>query len=428
MTAISVRTFAEGFRICNGHWDTTGRLRRISLLAASSSTFLTVRGEIDGKNTFLRSTSTDAAIVQPLESLTRKHRIVFLGTPDVAASTLQALFEATLQPNSNFEIAAVVTQPTKRRKRKGSPEPSAVGAVAEQLGLYTLTPEKANDAEFLDILVNDLQPDLCVTAAYGQYLPRRFLSTPRLGTINLHPSLLPKWRGAAPVQRSLEAGDPVLGVSILYTVAHMDAGPIIAQQIFKVDENDTATTVLPALFAVGTQLLLQSLPSLWSGSMSIDTAESQDDSLVVAANKIEASEAELKVWEESATTCHNRFRGFHMWPQTYLWIAVTSDNDSEKDGEPFQLKVLQSRVLPGPPVEATNIVRMGPTKKSGLHVICFDGSILELITVQPATRRAFPARDLQNGYPGATLRWTKGPADLSTYSSCKTDVSSSISC
>jgi methionyl-tRNA formyltransferase len=348
----------------------------------------------------------------------RKHRIVFLGTPDVAATTLQTLFDASTQPTAQFEIAAVVTQPTKRRKRKGPAEASAVGMMAERLGLPILTPEKANDCGFLDELER-CQPDLCVTAAYGQYLPRRFLATPRLGTVNLHPSLLPKWRGAAPVQRSLEAGDAVVGVSVLYTVSRMDAGPIIAQETLALDGSETATTVLPTLFAMGTRLLLSVLPEILNGSITMETATQQDESLVVAADKIDASEAELRVWEESAISCHNRLRGFHMWPQTFLWLHVgKGDNDESTSEEPspddmIQVKVLESRVVPGPPVPATNIVRLGPSKQSGLYVVCFDGSILELLVVQPATRRAFAARDLQNGYPGATLRWvrTPGPAN-----------------
>jgi methionyl-tRNA formyltransferase len=358
----------------------------------------------------------------------RKHRIVFLGTPDVAATTLQTLFDASTQPKAQFEIAAVVTQPTKRRKRKGPAEASAVGIMAERLGLPILTPEKANDCGFLDELER-FQPDLCVTAAYGQYLPRRFLATPRLGTVNLHPSLLPKWRGAAPVQRSLEAGDAVVGVSVLYTVSRMDAGPIIAQETLALDGSETATTVLPTLFAMGTRLLLGVLPEILNGTITMETATQQDESLVVAADKIEASEAELRVWEESAITCHNRLRGFHMWPQTFLWLHLGRDDNVESTlQEPspddmIQVKVLQSRVVPGPPVPATNIVRLGSTKQSGLYVVCFDGSILELLVVQPATRRAFAARDLQNGYPGATLRWVRPPVPVNGPPTPTTDVS-----
>jgi Formyl transferase len=114
----------------------------------------------------------------------------------------------------------------------------------DQLNISTvLTPEKVNDPIFLQDFI-DLCPDLCITAAYGQYLPKRFLQTPKYGTVNIHPSLLPKWRGASPVQRSLEMGDNPVGVSVLYTISKLDAGPIITQIPVSIDDHETATSVL----------------------------------------------------------------------------------------------------------------------------------------------------------------------------------------
>ena len=334
-----------------------------------------------------------------------KKRLVFLGTPEVAAPTLETLYEASQQPEADFEIVSVVTQPAKRRRRKGKKEPSPVGKVAEDLGLHVMTPERAKDTDFLDELQNDICPDLCITAAYGQYLPKRFLATPKYGTANIHPSLLPKWRGASPVQRSLEAGDNPVGVTVLYTVSKMDAGPIIAQVEQEIDENDTATTVLPLLFQVGTKLLIDVLPDLLDGeTMTMEKARVQSEQDATAASLIHSSEAELKVWEESARTCHNRLRGFSMWPQTFLWFQVGDRPD------PIKVKVTQTRVVEGT-AEPTDVVELGPTKKSGLYVVCGDGSILELLQVQPVTRKAFPARDFQNGYPGETIRWIKTPPE-----------------
>ena len=333
-----------------------------------------------------------------------KKRIVFLGTPEVAASSLQSIYEASTQPESNFEVSAVVTQPPKRRKRKGKLEPSPVGKVAEDLGLHVLSPEKANEKAFLDHLADTVRPDLCITAAYGQYLPKRFLATPVQGTVNIHPSLLPRWRGASPVQRSLEAGDNPLGVTVLYTVSKMDAGPIIAQNAQEFDENETAVTILPKLFEIGTNLLLDKLPDILDGRITMDTATPQDENLAISAPMIDSSEAEFKVWQESARSCHNRLRGFAMWPGAFMYFRIGGRD------EIIKVKITETRVVPGK-AELTYEVKLGPTKKCGLYVVCYDGSILELIRVQPATRKAFPARDFQNGYPGETIYWTFPPED-----------------
>jgi methionyl-tRNA formyltransferase len=334
-----------------------------------------------------------------------KKRIVFLGTPEVAATSLQAIYEASLQPGCPYEVVGVVTQPPKRRKRKGKPEPSPVGKISEELGIPVLCPEKAKDADFLDQLQDEIRPDLCITAAYGQYLPKRFLAMPALGTVNIHPSLLPRWRGASPVQRSLEAGDNPVGVTVLYTVSKMDAGPVIVQKEQNIDENDTSTTVLPLLFDIGNQCLLDALPDICSGKITFETAKPQDEDAAVPAAMIGTSEAEFRVWEESADTCHNRLRGFSMWPQAFMYFQVG-------DREPMKVKVTQTRVVHDETAaEPTNVVQLGPTKKSGLYVICGDGSILELLEVQPATRKAFRARDFQNGYPGETIRWVRTPED-----------------
>ncbi|GKY98766.1 hypothetical protein MPSEU_000832800 [Mayamaea pseudoterrestris] len=341
----------------------------------------------------LYSSSSDANTIN-------KRRVVFLGTPEVAATSLQTIHEASLQANSNFQIVGVVTQPPKRRKRNGKVEASPVGKIAQELGIYMSCPEKVNDAQFLNELEQDLRPDLCVTAAYGQYLPKRFLAAPTFGTINIHPSLLPKWRGASPVQRSLQAGDNPVGVTVLFTVSKMDAGPIVAQQAEHVDPDATSVTVLPHLFQIGTQLLLNSLPDIFSGKLTMETARQQDESAVVNAAMIDSSEAELKVWEESALTCHNRLRGFSMWPGVYMFMQI-----GERE-EIVKLQIVKTRVL-REKTEPTNIVRLGPTKSDGLYVVCGDGSILELLEVRPVTRRAFPARDFQNGYPNEVIRWVK---------------------
>mmetsp|Transcript_16622 Transcript_16622/g.38169 ORF Transcript_16622/g.38169 Transcript_16622/m.38169 type:complete len:411 (+) Transcript_16622:80-1312(+) len=336
-----------------------------------------------------------------------KKRVVFLGTPEVAATTLRKLHEDSA---GKYDIVCVITQPPKRRKRKGKAEPSPVGTVAEELGLPVLCPEKANNKEFLDSLEQEIKPDLFITAAYGQYLPKRFLATPSLGTVNIHPSLLPRWRGASPVQRSLEAGDNPVGVTVLYTVSKMDAGPIIAQKEETIeDENSedaTATNVLPWLFEKGTDLLIENMPDILSGEITFDTAQPQDEEQVTQAAMIDSSEAEMKPWEETAATLHNRLRGFSMWPGAFIYLEVGEGS------APVKYKILDTRLIEGTAEGGpTDLIERGPTKKDGLRLICFDGSILEINRLQPATKKPVDALSFLNGLQGRTVRYVKTPED-----------------
>lgn len=262
--------------------------------------------------------------------------------------------------------------------------------------------DQAKDSDFLDDLADNVRPDLCITAAYGQYLPKRFLATPTYGTVNIHPSLLPRWRGASPVQRSLEAGDNPVGVSVLFTVSKMDAGPIISQKETIIDENDNATKLLPYLFGVGTELLVKAMPDLLEGKITMDTAAQQDESNVVNADMIHSSEAEFKPWEETAISMHNRLRGFSMWPGAYMFLKVG-------DGEATKYKILETRVL-GENEEPTDEIKPGKTKKDGLRLVCFDGSVLEINRLQPATRKPMDALSFVNGLQGKTVRYVKDPS------------------
>lgn len=318
---------------------------------------------------------------------------------------------------STFEVVGVVTQPPKRRKRKGKEIPSPVGLVAQELDIPVLWPEKAKDSDFLTDLETNFKPDLCITAAYGQYLPKRFLAIPKFGTLNIHPSLLPRWRGASPVQRSLEAGDNPVGVSVLFTVSKMDAGPIVSQKEETIDENDDATKLLPHLFDIGTESLLEVIPDVVAGKTSMEeNVLQQDEDLIVNASMIHSSEGELRVWRESARVCHNKVRGFSMWPGTFLYFDIvdeesgSKDVDDDDDVEPTKVKIIKSKVLhEAGSVEPTNVVELGPNKKSGLHLVCGDGSVLELLQVQPVTRKAMDAKSFVNGLRGKSLRWVQMP-------------------
>lgn len=256
----------------------------------------------------------------------------------------------------------------------------------------------------MDNLESNIKPDLCITAAYGQYLPKRFLAAPTYGTVNIHPSLLPRWRGASPVQRSLEAGDDPVGVTVLFTVSKMDAGPIINQKEESVDENDTATSVLPHLFNIGTDLLVDAMPDLLSGKITMETASTQDEDAVVQAAMIHSGEAECKPWEESASTIHNKLRGFSMWPGAFVYLEVGEGTEATK------FKLLETRVL-DTIADPTDAVARGPSKKDGLRLVCVDGSVLEINRLQPATRKPMDALSFVNGLNGKTVRWVKTPSE-----------------
>ncbi|KAL7543653.1 hypothetical protein ACHAXR_012957 [Thalassiosira sp. AJA248-18] len=392
-----------GFQISTRQIVRAGPSTRYNLhnVAPTSSTAVLPRFH-RGRSAFSRLHSSS-----PSDDGDEKTRILFLGTPEVAAASLKSIYEQSQSPESAYELVGVVTQPTKRRKRRGKEIPSPVGLMAEELGLTVLCPEKARDKDFLDALENDVRPDLCITAAYGQYLPKRFLATPKLGTLNIHPSLLPRWRGSSPVQRSLEAGDNPVGVSVLFTVSKMDAGPIVAQQTLEIDENEQATTLLPTLFDIGTKCLIDALPKVIEGEITMDNAAVQDEDLIVEAGMIHSSEGQLWPTNMTAVQCHNLVRGFSMWPGAFLYFQIGDDDDDEAKNEPVKVKVIESRVLKET-MEPTDVIEIGPNKGDGLRLVCADGSVLEMLKVQPATRKVMDAKSFVNGLQGQTVRWLSG--------------------
>lgn len=352
--------------------------------------------------TFVAQASTNSATDT---SAGGKKKVVFLGTPEVAAVVLRKLMYASTVPDSTYEISAVVSQPGRPKGRSRQPQPSEVEKLALNLGFTSdqiLCPEKATDPVFLATLSN-LQPDLCITAAYGNYLPTKFLSIPRYGTLNIHPSLLPSYRGAAPVQRSLEDGLTVSGVTVLYTVKEMDAGPILAQQEMPIDSEIQAPELLDRLFSLGTELLLKNLEVVWAG-LGDTTAQPQDSSAATHAPKLTRDQGALD-FHHPAVVCHNKVRAFAPWPGTYHNFELV-DTESGKTEE-LELKVLKTRVIDdgtagSDDAHGENVVSTG---SAGLRITCGDGHALELLEVQAPGRKAIAAKDFVNGLKGRVLRW-----------------------
>ncbi|XP_066306799.1 uncharacterized protein [Miscanthus floridulus] len=237
---------------------------------------------------------------------TGKKNLVFLGSPQVAASVLDKLLGASGSPESAFKVAAVVTQPPAAKNRGRKLMPSAVAQLALDRGFpeeLIFTPERARDESFLSAL-KEVEPDVCITAAYGNILPQKFLDIPSCSTVNIHPSLLPLYRGAAPVQRALQDGVAETGVSLAYTVRALDAGPMIACERFSVDECIKAPELLSMLFDLGSKLLINELPSILDGSAK-EKAQPQDDSKATLAPKLNSEESWLS-FDQEAKVLHNK--------------------------------------------------------------------------------------------------------------------------
>lgn len=328
---------------------------------------------------------------------TRK-RVVFLGTPDVAATVLKDLIEASHHTDT-WNIEAVVTQPgrPKGRRNKGVPQPSPVFECAISQGIpedMIFCPVKANESEFISRMT-ELSPDLCVTAAYGNYLPTAFLDIPRYGTLNIHPSLLPLYRGAAPVQRSLEDGVEKTGVTVLYTVKEMDAGPIVAQTEYTVPEDMQAPELLQTLFKLGTESLVHCLPMVWDGSI---VPQEQDHSIATHAAKMDRTEGSLDFSNSSALACHNKVRAFAGWPGTYHSFRSIKNNTGDEDL--VDIKILETRVYKGDlswEDEDTKVVYNG---KDAMMIKCGDGSVLEIVKLQYPGKKPADARSFNNGLSG----------------------------
>ena len=218
--------------------------------------------------------------------------IVFFGTPSFAVPALEELL------NSEHSVVAVITQPDRQRGRG--------------------QPTKLNDVDFLDELA-ELRPDLGVVVAYGQFLPNRLLQLPRLGTINIHASLLPKYRGAAPIQRALMAGETETGITIIKLIQKMDAGPMLQHEAIPVTHDDTTETVEPRLAKLGAGLLISCVNDFAQGNI---TQENQDESKATFAPRITKEDGQIQ-WTNSAEQIHNQIRGLHPWPHAYSYLNGT---------------------------------------------------------------------------------------------------------
>ncbi len=254
-------------------------------------------------------------------------RIVFMGTAELARASLRALLAS-----KSFTVVAVVTQPDRPKGRDLKPQPSVVKTTALEVGLPVLQPQKARNPEFISSLAV-LTPDVIVVAAYGQILPPSILELPKFGCVNVHASLLPKYRGAAPIQWAIIDNEPQTGVTIMRMAAGLDTGDILTMKATAIDSNETGEELHDRLALLGADLLVSTLPDYCAGAIQ---PVPQDNATATYARKITREDGRLD-WSLPAAALRNRIRAFTPWPGAYADLLIR--------GKPRMVKFARATVV-----------------------------------------------------------------------------------
>lgn len=307
-------------------------------------------------------------------------RIIFAGTPDFAASALVALI------NSEHEVIAVYTQPDRPAGRGRKLRASPVKEVALENNIPVLQPENLKESEAQDTL-RSFNADVMVVAAYGLILPQVVLDIPRLGCLNIHASLLPRWRGAAPIQRAIAAGDTESGITIMQMNAGLDTGDILQLSACPITNDDSGGSLHDRLAEIGASTILKILEDLTSNNIK---AVTQDDSLATYAHKLEKAEAQIN-WQQSANEIERLIRAFNPWP-----VAFTNLN--KKALRIWQAQALTENINTDLSVEPG--IKPGTViscDKKGIDISCGEG-VLRLLKLQPAGSKAMDVAAFMNGH------------------------------
>ena len=301
-------------------------------------------------------------------------KIVFMGTPEFAVPSLKALVGA------GHEICGVFTQPDKPKNRGMKLQEPPVKEYALSIGLPVFQPAKVRDGEALGIL-QALNPDLIAVAAYGKILPVDILALPRLGCVNVHSSLLPKYRGAAPINWAILNGEDDTGVTIMYMAEGMDTGDILTQAKTPIGLNENAAQLFVRLADIGAGLLVETVAALEAGKVS---PVPQDSARASYAPMLSKEQSPLD-WTRSARQLHDHVRGLYPWPSALMVL----------DG--IRCKVLQTALAgesggktPGTVLQAD---------KKGLRVACGDGQALDILELQPNGKKAMSSPAFLLGHP-----------------------------
>lgn len=302
-----------------------------------------------------------------------KLRVVFMGTPEFAACSLRAVKEA------GHEIAAVFTQPDKPKSRGMQLTASPVKKLAEGMGLPVYQPKTLRDGE-AERIIREINPDIIVVVAYGKILPESILDVPSGGCVNVHASLLPKYRGAAPIQWAVLNGDSETGVTIMYMAPELDAGDIISQKKTAILPDETSGELFERLMVLGAGLLADTLEDIESGKA---TRTTQEESLVTYAPPLSKDMSPIN-WNKSAVQIKNQVRGLIPWPVAAAEIAGRS------------LKIFDVDTAPGAPgYDPGSIIS---SDKDGLLIACGDGAVL-IKELQASGKKRMKASDYLRGNP-----------------------------
>ncbi len=305
--------------------------------------------------------------MHPMKSL----RIVFAGTPEFASAHLQAVLD------SQHDVIAAYTQPDRPAGRGRKLKPSPVKELALQHNIPVFQPLSLKKDEEARQQLADLKPDLMIVVAYGLLLPQSVLDIPKFGCINVHGSILPRWRGAAPIQRAVEAGDKESGVTIMQMDIGLDTGDMLLKATCPIHDTDTSSHVHDRLIEVGQPALIEIVNAFAEGTVK---AEKQDDSLANYAHKMSKEEAVLD-WNSPAAELDCLVRAFNPWPVT----TIQMDETSIRVWEAIKVDGTSSQT-PGTIVKAD---------KEGIDVACTEG-LLRLKNVQLSGSRAMAVQDLLN--------------------------------
>lgn len=304
----------------------------------------------------------------------KKLNIIFAGTPDFAAQHLQALLQ------SKHNVIAVYTQPDKPAGRGKKLQASAVKQVAEQHNIPVYQPKSLRNAEAQTEL-QALNADVMVVVAYGLILPKAVLDVPRLGCLNVHGSILPRWRGAAPIQRAIWAGDKQTGVTIMQMNEGLDTGDMLHKVYCEISPTETSASLYHKLAELAPPALIEVLDELESGKF---VPQVQDDSQSNYADKLSKEEAELN-WQLSAAQLERNIRAFNPAPVAFLTL---SQNTVEE-----RIKIYAANVLPHQQQAAGTVLAV---EKSGIQIATAEG-VLNITQLQPSGKKPMSVQDFLNG-------------------------------
>jgi methionyl-tRNA formyltransferase len=305
-------------------------------------------------------------------------RVVFTGSSDFSLAVFRALL------GSRHDVVGAITQPDRPQGRGRKVQPSPVKAEALARGIAVWTPEKAGDEAFLDTL-RAARPDAVAVAAYGQILTQRFLDIPPRGCVNVHPSLVPRYRGASPIAHAVLNGDAMTGVSIFHVVRKMDAGPVYARREAAIAPDETTGELEARLAPIGASLLVEVLDAIEAGT---SRSEPQDESGVVLAPKLE-KEAGRVDWSEPAARVACRIRAMNPWPCVHAVLRGPGH------AAPVRVKLL--RAVPAEHVGGGAPGAVLAVAKEGVLVAAGTGAV-RIVDLQPEGKRPMAARDFANGY------------------------------